>query len=208
MESVVNGVLMRDCLVLVDLFDDFGHEDGEALLASFCARLEGISLLLSCARGRQLPVVYANDPAGVFDGDVRRIVARARAGPARARVEPLVPLPGDRFVVKPRYSAFDSTPLALILRQLEIERIVLAGMSTEGCVAQTAIAGKEKGFKVTVVPSACATVDAELEQIALSYLERVVGVRIEPQASIVETPSGFHDRTAGYGAANVNDERS
>ena len=78
--------------------------------------------------------------------------------------------------------------MALILRQLGIERIVLAGMSTEGCVAQTAIAGKEKEFKVTVVPSACATADAELEQIALSYLERVVGVRIEPQAAIVETP--------------------
>ena len=138
----------------------------------------------------------------------QRTRRRARAGPARDRVESLVPLPGDRFVVKPRYSAFDSTPLALILRQLGIERIVLAGMSTEGCVAQTAIAGKEKEFKVTVVPSACATADAELEQIALSYLERVVGVRIEPQAAIVETPSGFDDRTAGYGAANVNDERS
>ena len=71
--------LMRDCLVLVDLFDDFAHEDGEALLASFRERLEGISFLLSCARDRQLPVIYANDPAGVFDGDVRRIVARARA---------------------------------------------------------------------------------------------------------------------------------
>jgi ferritin-like metal-binding protein YciE len=63
-----------------------------------------------------------------------------------------VPRPDDRLAVKPRYSAFDSTPLALNLRELAIERIVLAGMSTEGCVAQTAIASKEEGFKVTVVP--------------------------------------------------------
>jgi nicotinamidase-related amidase len=49
-------------------------------------------------------------------------------------------------------------------------------MSTEGCVAQTAIAAKEEGLKVTVVPAACATVDGELERIALAYLERVVGV--------------------------------
>ena len=170
---------MRDCLVLVDVFDDFAHEDGDALRASFVSRFDGLSSLVSSARGRRLPVVYANDPGGIFDGNVSRIVARARGGPAGGLVDALVPADGDRFIVKPRYSAFDSTPLALILRELEIERLVLAGMSTEGCIAQTAIAAREEGFKVTVVPSACATVDAELENIALAYLARVAGVRLE-----------------------------
>ena len=90
-------------------------------------------------------------------------------------------------MIKPRYSAFDSTPLALILRELGIERIVLAGMTTEGCVAQTAIAGKEEGYKVTVVPPACATIHPELESIALAYLERVVGVRL------ADVPDAFTD---------------
>jgi len=169
---------MRDCLVLVDVFDDFGHEDGNALLGSFLARLDGTRQLLRSARERGVPVVYANDPADVLDGDMRRIIGRAQSGPAGTRLDALTPVPGDRFVVKPRYSAFDSTPLALVLRSLEVERIVLAGMSTEGCVAQTAIAGREEGFKVTVVPSACATTDPELEGIALAYLERVVGVQL------------------------------
>jgi ferritin-like metal-binding protein YciE/nicotinamidase-related amidase len=169
---------MRDCLVLVDVFDDFDHEHGSQLLDSFLARFAGTRQLLRWARERRLPVIYANDPAGVLDGDMRRIVERARSGPAGRRVDALVPSPGDRFVVKPRYSAFDSTPLTLILRDLEIERVVLGGMTTEGCVAQTAIAGKEEGFKVTVVPSGCATIDPELERIALAYLERVVGVQL------------------------------
>ena len=169
---------MGDCLVLVDVFDDFGHQDGDALLGSFLTRLAGMRQLLGWARAQKLPVVYANDPADVFDGDKRRIVERARTGPAGRRVEALAPRPGDRFVVKPRYSAFDSTPLALILQQLAIERIVLAGMTTEGCVTQTAIAGREEGLKVTVVPSACATIDSELERIALTYLERVAGVQL------------------------------
>jgi hypothetical protein len=51
-------------------------------------------------------------------------------------------------------------------------------MSTERCVAQTAIGGRENGFKVTVIAPACCTVDLELEEIALVYLERVVGVRL------------------------------
>lgn len=169
---------MRDCLVLVDVFDDFGHEDGGALFESFLTRLAGARRLLQWARERRLSVIYANDPADVLDGDMRRVVERARCGPAGRRIDPLAPVRGDRFVVKPRYSAFDSTPLALILRELAVERIVLAGMTTEGCVAQTAIAGKEQDFKVTVVPSACATIDLQLERIALAYLERVVGVQL------------------------------
>ena len=170
---------MRDCLVVVDVFDDFSHEDGAALLASFESRLDDLRSLLHGARERGIPVVYANDPAGSFDGDARRVVETARAGPAGERIDELAPVDGDRFVIKPRYSAFDSTPLALVLRDLETERIVVAGMTTEGCVAQTAIDGREEGLKVSVVPAACATIDPEVEAIALAYLERVVGVRLE-----------------------------
>lgn len=167
---------MRDCLLLVDVFNDFTHEDGARLLASFESRLPVLRQLLHDSRVAEIPVVYANDPGDVFDGDAGAIVDRACSGAAGALMSEVQPVEGDRFVVKPRYSAFDSTPLALILEALNIERILLAGMSTEGCVAQTAIAAKEHGYKVTVVPSACATVDDELAQIALAYLTRVVGV--------------------------------
>ena len=56
---------------------------------------------------------------------------------------------------------------------------MLAGAATEGCVAQTAIDARELGFKVTVLADACATVDERIEQVALDYLENVVGARIE-----------------------------
>ena len=134
--------------------------------------------LIQTSRQRATPIIYANDSFGIFDGDARSIVERARRGQAANLVEAIVPRREDRFVVKPRYSAFDHTPLALILGDLGIERILLAGMSTERCVTQTAIGGRENGFKVSVIASACCTVDLELEEIALAYLERVVGVRI------------------------------
>jgi nicotinamidase-related amidase len=47
------------------------------------------------------------------------------------------------------------------------------------CVTQTAIAARELGFKVTVLADCCATLDPEVEEIALAYLERVVGVFVE-----------------------------
>ena len=100
----------------------------------------------------------------------------ARGGDA---IESIAPREDDRFVVKPRYSGFDHTPLELILRELEVERLLLAGAATEGCVVQTAIDGRELGFKITVLADACASPDERLEQVALTYLEEVVGARIE-----------------------------
>jgi nicotinamidase-related amidase len=47
------------------------------------------------------------------------------------------------------------------------------------CVAQTAIAARERGFKVSVLVDACATVDERMEEISLDYLENVVGARLE-----------------------------
>jgi nicotinamidase-related amidase len=132
------------------------------------------------ARRAELPIVYANDNHGVWDGDagslVRRAVEQGRAGEL---VEAVAPRQGDRFVVKPRYSAFDHTPLELVLRELGIGRILLGGTETEMCVVQTAIDAKEEGFKVTILANACATADERMEKLALEYAERIVGAFVE-----------------------------
>lgn len=81
--------------------------------------------------------------------------------------------------MKPRYSAFDHTPLELVLRELEIERVLLAGAATEMCVIQTAIDAKEEGLKVTILADACSTTDERMETLALEYAERIVGALVE-----------------------------
>ena len=170
---------MRDSLLLVDVINTFEHEDGGPLLASFRRRHGGLVRVLERARGAGVPVVYANDNVGVWDGDAAGLVRAAVAGPGGELVAAIAPKPGDRFVIKPGYSAFDHTPLELLLRELEVERILLAGAATEMCVAQTAIAARERGFKVSVLADACAAVDERMERISLEYLEEVVGVRLE-----------------------------
>ncbi len=166
---------MRDALLLVDVVQGFEHEDAEELLASFRARHAGFVRALEQARSDGIPVVYANDNFGVWDGDAPRLVREALEGPGGELVRRIAPREGETFVVKPRYSAFDHTPLDLILRELEVERVLLGGLSTEGCVAQTAIAARELGFKVSVLAEACASVDEQLERVALEYLEAVAG---------------------------------
>lgn len=170
---------MTTALLLVDVIDDFRHEDGDRLLASFRKRQPRLRQELEWARG-SVPVVYANDGWGSWDGDapglVRRAIENGKAGALLAEVRPR----GDDCVVlKPRYSAFDSTPLDILLRELDVDVVRLAGMATEACVAQTAIAARELEYKVTVVAGACACVDERLEAIALEYLREVAGVVVE-----------------------------
>jgi nicotinamidase-related amidase len=67
----------------------------------------------------------------------------------------------------------------VLLRELEVDRLLLAGGATEACIVQSGIDARELGFKVTILAGACATIDEELEQISLKYAEEVAGIYVE-----------------------------
>lgn len=71
---------MRDVLLIVDALDDFAHEHGEELLSSFAETQPALVELLESVRRAELPIVFANDNKGVWDGDVNGIVQRAFNG--------------------------------------------------------------------------------------------------------------------------------
>ena len=170
---------MGPALLLVDVIKDFEHEDGERLLASYRERHSALVQALEQARGAHRPVVYANDSAGAWDSDtpalVRHAVERGRGGNLVAAV---APAPGEAFVLKPRYSGFDATPLESLLRGMDVEELEVAGTATEMCVFQTVTDAIRLGFRPAVRADACATVSEENERLALDYLERVLGVEI------------------------------
>ena len=166
-------------LLVVDLIDDFRHEDGGRLAAVFAGRVEAIEAAIGEARRRGWPVVYCNDNDGVWDGDAPGQVRRAcEEGLAREQVSRIAPLPGDRFIVKPRWSAFDRTPLDLVLDGLGVTAVTLVGSATEMCVRETAIDARRRGLEVRVLPAACLSVDPERERLALRALEDLFDVEV------------------------------
>jgi nicotinamidase-related amidase len=130
---------MIDTLLLVDVLSDFKHDDGERLRAVFVDRLPALATLVKTARGRGTAVVYANDNAGDWSADRSTLLRRACEGADTELVEHILPRPSDPVILKPRYSAFDQTPIRILLDMLGTERILLAGTALEMCVAQTAI---------------------------------------------------------------------
>ena len=130
-----------------------------------------------------MPVFYVNDAHGRWDGNRDAHVEQALAGLAGSSVSLLAPEADDRFLFKPRFSAFESTPLRRILQDLDVDRIVLVGTATEMCIAQTAIHGRDHELEVTVLRDACADVDPDAAAIAVRYVERITGIAIETTAS-------------------------
>ena len=191
---------MKDGLLIIDVFNDFDHEDGHDLLASFQERVPAMVEAIAAARVAEIPIVYVNDQLERWDADAPGLVRSALAArPGGEVIAALAPEPGDRFVLKPRYSAFDHTALALLLQELEIERVLLIGSATEGCVVQTGIDAREAGFKVTIVADACATNDSGLADIALRYAQEVGGMRISDASSLAGEMhlSDLHARSSG-----------
>jgi nicotinamidase/pyrazinamidase len=113
-------------------------------------------------------------------------------GKPGARFHPKLDVPHAELVVRKgfrstidSYSAFREndrrtpTGLAGYLRERGFERITLCGLATDFCVAFSAIDGREAGFNVTVVTSACRGIDLDdsLARAMLAMSEAGVSVR-------------------------------
>jgi nicotinamidase-related amidase len=78
----------------------------------------------------------------------------------------------DLCIVKIRDSAFHDTELAALLCEREVDRLVLAGVSTESCIAATATDAYARDLRVVLVEDATASVDWRLHDETLARLEK------------------------------------
>ena len=87
----------------------------------------------------------------------------------------LAPAAGELVIDKNTSSAFNSTGFEWLLRNLEVETLVLAGMATDMCVETTARDAADRGFNVILVEDATATFFEHHHRAALSGFARVFG---------------------------------
>jgi nicotinamidase-related amidase len=85
----------------------------------------------------------------------------------------------DLCIVKRRDSAFHDTDLEDWLDERDVDRLVLAGVSTESCIAATATDAYARDLRVVLVEDATASVewrlhDETLERLQKQYRQEVV----------------------------------
>ncbi len=69
-------------------------------------------------------------------------------------MRPLLPDGEDYFVLKPMHTAFYVTPLEVLLQHLQVETLILAGLTSSSCITVTAHDANMRGFNIHV-PSDC-----------------------------------------------------
>ena len=109
---------------------------------------------------------------------------------------------GDILIPKTSCSAFNSTNIAYVLRNLEIEQVVVVGQLTDQCVESAVRDAADLGFFVTVVDDACAATGAA------EYAKGLAGMKgFSRILSSDEIMSEIHVDAASRSGSKDNRER-
>jgi nicotinamidase-related amidase len=94
-------------------------------------------------------------------------------GTPDAEVVPeLDPKPGDFQIRKKHYSAFNSTRLDAVLRELDVRRLYITGAWTEACVQHTVVDAFYLNYEIIVVRDAVSSPHREAHEYALNYMRQ------------------------------------
>lgn len=77
----------------------------------------------------------------------------------------LAPREGDLTFLKRRISSFTGSDLEVLLRSLEVRRIVLTGVATSGVVLSTLREAADMDYEIVVLSDGCADGDAEVHRV-------------------------------------------
>ena len=180
----------RPAVLVIDLVRAYTHRDGPFALPDAATAVEATAELVGAARDRDVPVFWTvvRFAPGLADGGlfVRKVPALAcfaSDAPGNWGDLALEPEAGEVVVVKQYASAFFGTSLASTLHAAGVDTLVLAGVSTSGCVRATAMDALNSGFRPQVVRQACADRTAALHENNLTDVDAKYGDVIDlPEA--------------------------
>ncbi len=161
--------------------------------------------LIATFHDAQLPIAYTG--AGTRSGDGSDLAGWLRAFDDVARQvigKPVWPSTRDPdwgmdrsvaekidgiIVEKTTADPFISTDLEARLRRLDVNTVVVCGLTTDVCVASTARGAADRNFETIVVEDACTTLSEQLHRASLDVIGLAFG-RTASTAQIVESVSG------------------
>lgn len=162
---------MSIALIVTDMLNRYEHDAAGSLMESVRAMLPSLSSLVARAREQDVLTVYVNDNHGDWTAGRPELSERAMGGADPSLVEPILPADDLPFVVKVRHSIFYQTQLEYLLRQQQIERLVIAGQVTEQCILYSALDAYVRHFEVVIVRAAVAHIHPDLADAALRMMQ-------------------------------------
>ena len=177
---------MKQAVIVVDMLNDF--ITGALKCDRGVAIVPQTAKLVDCARKAAIPVIFTNDAhlAGV-DHELKHWGVHAMAGTKGAEVIPeLNVCDKDYVVTKRRFSAFFRTDLELLLRELNVDTVIVCGLQTHICVQHTVADAYYLGYDVVVPRDATDCFTQEIYDYTIKYLADIYGAKITDVDSLVK----------------------
>ncbi len=173
-------------LLLIDVVNHFEFPDGRRLLRNALQISPDIKRLKERARRAKIPVIYVNDNFGQWLSDSSRLLRYCLRKECAGKpfVQMICPEARDYCVLKPMHSAFYQTPLELLLRDLDVRSLVVAGLATNSCVLCTAHDANMRGFGLTIASDCCAARSRKEHDEALRNIKSMANARVLASAAV------------------------
>lgn len=146
---------LRPGLLLIDMIEAF-TDPASPLGSDSVAVVDACAMLLAAFRGRALPVCYTSvvysdvDQGSVFRARVPALNMLQAGSPAVRVDSRLAPESTEPVFEKHYASAFFATDLAPWLRGQQVDSLVIAGLTTSGCVRASVIDALQHDYVVWV----------------------------------------------------------
>ncbi|WHZ26743.1 MAG: Nicotinamidase [Nitrospira sp.] len=178
----------QTCLLIIDMINEFTFDGAEKLFPAIEQTAATIATLKQRAKSVGLPVLYVNDNFGKWRSDFKTLVDRCLESDCRGKriAEILRPEENDYFVLKPKHSGFYATPLELLLRHLNIQRVVLTGVAGDNCVLFTAADAYMRNFDVVVPADCTVSINPDANRSALEHMRHTLKADTAPSKMIMD----------------------
>lgn len=189
----------RTAIIVIDMQRDFLEPGGfgESLgndVSLLQAAVEPIKALLAGARRKSMLIIHTREghrpdlsdaPRAKVErgapslrigapGPMGRILIRGE--PGQDIIPELYPIEGEPVIDKPGKGAFYATDLLNILRNRDIESLIVCGVTTEVCVHTTVREANDRGYRCIVPGDCCASYFPEFHEIGLRMIAAQGGI--------------------------------
>jgi len=151
----------RLALIVIDMVEGYYNPECDLYMGSDASLLSALRVR-EAARAAGVPVILTNVVYHPLALDGGRFFEKSKplryflqGNPMAAWPKGLDPYPDELVVSKQYPSAFFGTSLASTLTSLGIDGVLLAGVSTSGCVRATCVDAMSHGFRTSVIADAC-----------------------------------------------------
>lgn len=162
-------------VLIIDMVHEFVDGKFGSERAKKCA--EKIERLLHIAREKGWKIVFTRDVHPPGDKEFRVWGEHCLKGDKGSELF-LTPTEEDFVIDKMRYDAFYNSNLDTLLRNLNVRKIIIAGISTDVCVQHTASGAFFRGYDISICSDCTESIDEKKKDFALDYMRRIYGAEV------------------------------